>query len=191
MSAIAVPRMEDLDPLPAAPDGRVYVWGARPGSAAEAKWKRLRPGDIALIYHDGHFPLWGRVRSTARSSVIAKALWGSENDTTWECMIFFDPTEAVDASRQYVVRQLGYKDNYVPQGFEIPGSEAQARIVKKFGTPEAFARSLGKPTPPPAPRATTFDLPALDAAVKREGLELPPELLANVLGALLSGKHVV
>ena len=47
---------------------RVYAWGARPGQAAEKKWERLNPGDIALIYSDGRFPLWGRVYAKARST---------------------------------------------------------------------------------------------------------------------------
>ena len=30
-------------------ESRVFAWGARPGSAAEAKWRRLEPGDVAKV----------------------------------------------------------------------------------------------------------------------------------------------
>jgi MoxR-like ATPase len=187
VSDVSTQESAGVDMAEFAHDGRVYAWGARPGSAAEAKWKRLRKGDVALVYHDGRFDLWGRVRATAQSQVLANELWGSHDGVTWECMIFFDPVEQIDGDREYVVQKLGYKSNYFPQGIEIPKAASQALIVTEFGSPEAFARSLATTKTP----TTAFDLPALEAAVEDAGLELPPELLASLLAALVSGKHVV
>ena len=55
-----------------------------------------------------------------------------------------------------------------------------------------FVRSLGKAKPaPPAPPTSRFDLTALATATDAAGLKLTHGLLAQVLAALESGKHVI
>jgi hypothetical protein len=123
-------------------DGRVYAWGARPGSAAEQKWERLQPGDVCLVYAKGGFPLWGRVYAKARSSEVARAVWGEHKGEIWECMYFLYPVEPLGADRETVVTRLGYKEKYIPQGFEIPGERAQQQILASHPTLAHFVRSI-------------------------------------------------
>jgi hypothetical protein len=123
-------------------NGRVYLWGARPGQAAEKKWDRLNPGDVCLVYADGGFPLWGRVYAKARSRPLAREIWGEQNGETWDCMYFLYPVEALGADRQTVVKALDYKDNYIPQGFDIPREETQRAIRATHPTLWHFVRSL-------------------------------------------------
>jgi hypothetical protein len=123
-------------------DGRVYAWGARPGSAAEQKWERLQPGDVCLVYAKGSFPLWGRVYAKARSGEVARAIWGEHKGEIWECMYFLDPVELLGADRETVVTRLSYKGNYIPQGFEIPGERAQQQILVSHPTLAHFIRSV-------------------------------------------------
>jgi MoxR-like ATPase len=126
-----------------AKEDRVFMWGARPGGSSEKKWEQLNPGDVGLVYSEGRFVLWCKLYAKAFSAEVARSVWG-ENDKgdTWACLTFLDPVQEVDAPRETVVRALGYKESYVPQGFEIPSSDAQARVRGEFGSPEAFVKSL-------------------------------------------------
>src|SRR5438105_12819122 len=71
---------EDLESH--AENGRVFAWGARPGAAAEQKWSRLEPGDVALVYRAGEFRLWARLIVRARSASVAADIWGTEGGVT-------------------------------------------------------------------------------------------------------------
>jgi 5-methylcytosine-specific restriction protein B len=125
--------------------GRVFAWGARPGSAAEKKWERLSPGDIALVYSDERFVMWGQVFASGKSEEVARRVWGEdENGEVWACMMFFDPVQEVDVPRDRVFEALGYKETYVPQGFEIPSDMSQARIVDGYGSAEAFVKAISE-----------------------------------------------
>lgn len=109
-------------------DGRVYASFARPGDRGEAKWERLNPGDVCLVYANGRFPLWGRVYAKARSADVARAVWGELNDEILECMYFLYPLEELNATREDVVDALGYSESFTPQDFEIPRDEVQAQL---------------------------------------------------------------
>jgi MoxR-like ATPase len=194
-------------------DGRVRAWGARPGSAAEKKWLRLEPGDVALVYADGRFPLWGKVVAKTRNTRVARQIWGrDEKGETWALMFFLDPVEPCDVDLERFVRELGYKDNYMPRGFEIAGAEAQARIRHRYGSAEAFARSASRPSaarpvasrPPaasrpsaarpvasPAPLADRVELADVEGAVGDRDLDLAPSVVPRVVAALNSGKHLI
>jgi MoxR-like ATPase len=183
-------------------EGRIRAWGARPGSAAEQKWLRLQSGDVALVYANGRFPLWGKVVAKARDAEVAERIWGrDQNDETWALMFFLDPVEPCDVDRERFVRTLGYKDNYMPQGFEIAGADAQARIRHRYGSAEAFARSAQPEATPrlPAVRPVASRVPLTDrvesADVAREvrdrGLDLDPAIVPRVVAALNSGKHLI
>lgn len=125
--------------------GRVFAWGARPGQAAEKKWERLNPGDVALIYFDGRFPMWGRVYAKARSKQIAEQIWGESDGETWDCIYFLDPVGEIQAERDAVLNALGYSLNYTPQGFEIPNEEVQARLREEYASLTRFIDAVGSP----------------------------------------------
>jgi hypothetical protein len=133
-------------------NGRVFAWGARPGQAAEKKWERLNPGDVALIYFDGRFPMWGRVYAKARSKAVAEKLWGENDGETWDCMYFLDPVGELSASRETVLEALGYSLNYTPQGFEIPSEEVQTRLKAEYAALPRFIDVLGTNSSAPARR---------------------------------------
>jgi MoxR-like ATPase len=116
-------------------NGRVFAWGARPGANSEAKWGRLLSGDMALVYSEGKFVLSCRLVGKARSDEVARSIWGENTSgETWACMMFFDPVEEVDISVDQVRELLGYQATWVPQGFDIPGDDRQARLLERHGS---------------------------------------------------------
>jgi MoxR-like ATPase len=126
-----------------AQDGRIFAWGARPGASAEQKWERLEPGDVGLIYSEGRFVLACRVYAKEKSDEVAASIWGRDPDgSTWACMSFLEDVEEVDIALNLVVDALGYKQGYLPQGFEIPGEQVQQRIVEQFGSAQDLIAAL-------------------------------------------------
>ena len=195
-------------------DGRVFAWGARPGQAAEEKWKRLNPGDICLVYETGKFTLWGRVYAKARSGETARKIWGTDGEQSWDCMYFLDPIEPLDAPRQTVVEALGYQPNYTPQGFEIPAADTQDRLRSRYTVLANFIDSLPgpdviAPTPmtdpapivteettvlaaaPPLANTCALSVATVAEAARRRGLLMEPAVYEALVAALKSGKHVV
>jgi hypothetical protein len=139
-------------------DGKVFAWGARPGSAAETKWARLERGDWGLVYSEGQFPLAFEVFATTRSHDVALAIWGEPEGVAWECIFFMRGKTQVNASRENVVAELGYAPNYVPQGFEIPGQKVQERIYQRHGSPRALVHALaqGRDAAPSSENSTGY-----------------------------------
>ena len=125
-----------------AADGHVRVWGARPGSGSERDGK-ARPGDVGLVYSEGQLLLSVEVFAKAKSEDVARSIWGeSDEGEVSACMSFLDPVEEVDISIDALRDALGYKPNYVPQGFEIPGDDAQARIREQYGSASRLISAL-------------------------------------------------
>src|SRR6202044_571950 len=128
-------------------DGLVYAWGARPGDRAEQKWERLSPGDVCLICAgEQRFSHWGRVYAKTRSEALSRAIWGEHDGDIWECMYFLYPVATLDPPRVAVVTALGYKDNFIPQGFEIPNESVQQKVRREHSTLMQLLEGLGAPS---------------------------------------------
>jgi MoxR-like ATPase len=67
-------------------------------------------------------------------------------------MYFLDPVERLGAPREAVVEKLGYKENYIPQGFEIPGDATQQQVLASHPTLMHFVKGLAADTGPEGPR---------------------------------------
>lgn len=159
---IAIDEVERVVDLPAevrthARNGRVFAWGAQAGGNAEKKWERLESGDVGLVYSEGKFLAWCRVYAKTQSDAGARSIWGQdEGGKTWECMTFFDPVIALNVPRARVIEALGYKSNYIPQGFEIPGEDIQTRIRERFGSAQGLIESFASPRVWWVNQGTTF-----------------------------------
>jgi MoxR-like ATPase len=190
-------------------DGSVRVWGARPGNRGERTWRRLEPGDIALVYTDRRFALWGMVVAKVDNEEVAEQIWGrDERGVAWSLMFFLEPVEPCHLTLERFRLELGYKDNFNPQGFEIAGQEAQARIRRRYGSAEAFARwseeattsspPRGRAEEPVRVRPTTrpplvdrIELADVEREVHSRELELARAVVPRVVAALNSGKHLI
>ena len=104
------------------PDGRIPFWGVTPGQklANKKKWSRMGAGDIVLFAKDGTYFSRAVVAFTFHSSELAEALWGLDGKgQTWEYMYAVDEIIEMTVPYKEINPVLGYKDNYVPQGFNV------------------------------------------------------------------------
>lgn len=104
------------------PDGKIPFWGVTPGKklANRKKWSRVGAGDIVLFAKNGTYFSRAVVAFTFHSPVLAEALWGlDDNGQTWEFMYAVDEIIEMTVPYKEINPVLGYKDNYVPQGFNV------------------------------------------------------------------------
>jgi len=119
------------------------VWGVTPGKRGqnEAKWSHLVPGDVALLYHDKRIFSTGKIVLTMRNEALAASLWSrTEDGATWEYIYFLDELREIDIPVSKYNEALGYKPNYIVQGFNVH-REPQSEIVLSLlglGIEEAY-----------------------------------------------------
>lgn len=120
--------------------GGVAAWGAKAGKndVTVSTWGSMERGDWVLFYFDRHFPICGRVLVRERSPEVARRLWGSDHDRTWEYMYLIDEVREVDIPRSFAMRKLGYKENFFPRGFVRVARD----LEKDYGSIENLVAEL-------------------------------------------------
>ena len=100
-----------------------------------------------------------------------------------------DPAEDGAATKEFFAHISEYKpfEHHVPIS-ELPRLHRQNSIQEI--SEEEFERIVALGTRAP-PARRPFELDELEAAVEEAGLELPRAVLANVVAAVRSGKHVI
>lgn len=100
----------------------VAVWGvtAGRGSVNARKWRRMRLGDITLMYRKRRFFFKGEVAYKLHSPDLARELWGEREDgATWEYVFFLTDLEEIDIDVVQFNAAAGYKQSNVIQGFDV------------------------------------------------------------------------
>jgi hypothetical protein len=121
------------------------VWGSVPGPMNEPPWDKMEPGDVVLIYNNGHIRFAGEVAAKVRSSDLARFFWKeTEDKVTWELMYFIVNEEKVNVPLSKLNPLLGYKENYAPRGFTQINQEKVKEFAKNFGDILGTLKSLEK-----------------------------------------------
>tara|TARA_Y100000817_G_C16819158_1_gene528046 strand:- start:26 stop:979 length:954 start_codon:yes stop_codon:yes gene_type:complete len=106
---------------------KCLIWGVTPGSnnANVSKWNRINEGDIALFCRDKFLFAKAVVTHKTHNANLAEYLWGSDaNIQTWEYIYFLQNLEDISVSYRQFNQSVGYKSNYVPQGFNVLNEQA-------------------------------------------------------------------
>jgi hypothetical protein len=162
--------------------GAVAVWGVTHGENGQnrKKWEKLKFGDIALLYRDKKIFSQGRIAFTLNNATLASKLWSVREDgSTWENVYFLDDIQEIDVSVARFNKALGYKENYIVQGFNVYEGE-KAQILLELLEVEHEAHEAGGSIDPAALRERLRDLQALDIATpikKRQENEIFRQIL--------------
>jgi hypothetical protein len=162
--------------------GAVAVWGVTNGENGQnrKKWDKLKLGDIALLYRDKRIFSQGRIALTLNNATLASNLWSVRDDgSTWENVYFMDDLQEIDVSVTRFNKALGYKENYIVQGFNVYEGE-KAQILLDLLEVEHEVHETGNPVDPATLRARLLDLQALDIATptkKRQENEIFRQIL--------------
>lgn len=126
---------EHLEPLKSIyPSGKAAVWGLTPGKNNSKSFERLEAGDVAAFTGNGRVFAVGTITYKLQSQELARALWGeTEDGKTWEHVYFLDDVREVDVPYSALNNAVGYKENFVPQGFSILGPRRSHRALELLG----------------------------------------------------------
>lgn len=117
------------------PNGKAHIWGVTKGKdeVNANKWRRIQKGDVTFFSADRKLYTSGTVAYTIQNVELAKSLWGvNENNETWEYIYFLDNIKNHDIAIQDINRLIGYKENYVVQGFTVLSEEKSELIISEY-----------------------------------------------------------
>lgn len=112
-------------------DGKVKVWGVVESNINN--WNKISIGDISLFAANNRFFSSGVVCYKMKSNDLAEKLWGSDkSNKTWGLIYFLD--EITNLSIPYTVfnKLVGYKENYIVQGFSVLNEEKSNLFLSFF-----------------------------------------------------------
>lgn len=115
--------------------GAIPVWGVTPGkdSVNVGKWERVDPGDTALFSREGHIFASASVAAKVRNESLAESLWDRNPDgETWECIYFLDEVKQLRIPYAAFNKAVGYKPNFVIQGFNVLSAERSRALDLAF-----------------------------------------------------------
>ncbi|GHD30031.1 HNH endonuclease [Halioglobus pacificus] len=121
------------------PDGKAQVWGVTPGTtgANKKKWERIEIGDKGVFTRDGKLISQGNIQYKVHAPELAAELWGFDSEgATWEYIYFLDAPEDVDMPYPAFNDIVGYKPNFVPQGFSVLDQEKSNAYFIATGEPD-------------------------------------------------------
>jgi len=117
------------------PSGSAALWGVTPGTnnVNRNKWEKIQVGDLALFSRDGGIKATAIVTAKFHSPRLAVELWDRDADgDTWEYMYALDEVRNVDIAYPEFNAIVGYKDNYIIQGFNVLDSEKSIKFLDRF-----------------------------------------------------------
>ncbi|CAJ1001015.1 HNH endonuclease [Brevibacillus aydinogluensis] len=117
------------------PDQAIPTWGVTPGTTNGniPKWNRIQTGDITLFSGNGGIFSSAITTYKVRSKELALDLWGTDpKGQTWEYVYFLDEVKQQRISYLDFNRVVGYKDNFIIQGFSILDQEKSIRVIEAF-----------------------------------------------------------
>ena len=120
------------------PSGDLFVWGLTPGGGGRGRtqWEKISPGDVALFSWDGKFRSCGRVTVKAENADLARELWGTDDDgQTWQLLYFLTEPATCAVPYEEFNETVGYKLNYVPQGFAVLDEEKSRAVLDQLDVP--------------------------------------------------------
>lgn len=117
------------------PTGKAYVWGVTNGTTGsnEKKVKNISKGDVTLFSRKGGIFASAVTTMTFKSEPLAKALWGVDpSGNTWENIYLVEEIQSIDIPYCRLNPILGYKDNYIIQGFNVLNEELSNKLFAAF-----------------------------------------------------------
>jgi len=99
-------------------DDIAHLWG----TSVESKWKKVGPGDVALVYRRGEYIAQGRVTYTTTNIDLAEEIWNTEGNpwdesNPWKYLTFVTDIEDISLDAKEFNKLVGYDESYRPQGF--------------------------------------------------------------------------
>lgn len=113
----------------------ISVWGVTPGNGAAnvKKWERIEPGDVTLFSRERRIFSSATVVAKIHNKSLALNLWDkNSSNETWEYIYFLDELTEQNIPYEVFNDTIGYKSNFVIQGFSILDKEKSSLLFNTF-----------------------------------------------------------
>lgn len=113
----------------------IYAWGNREGT--KTQWERMQYGDTVLFYAKRKLVIAGEVYFKQESKDLALSMWPpDENGNPWRFTFFIKNLRYISIPMQAFNAIVGFKSNYIVQGFIQLKEERVESIATQFGSME-------------------------------------------------------
>ena len=125
----------DADELRAIyPDGVCSIWGVTPSEINIKKWDRITKGDVTLFSKSGGIYASGVTTYKIHNRNLALKLWNKNaKGDTWEYIYFIDEVKKLNISYSSFNKVIGYKENFIIQGFNVLDEIKSKLLFDAFG----------------------------------------------------------
>lgn len=118
------------------PEGKAAIWGVTPGKNGQNAKKFLKAtvGDVVLFARDGRIISTATLALKHNSAELARRLWSEDaNGQTWEFIYFLDEVKLTNIPYPEFNAVVGYKPNFIIQGFSVLDDGKSIRVLEHFG----------------------------------------------------------
>ncbi len=74
----------------------IFCWGAMPGKNNIRNWELMKEGDYVVCVYASHYKFISKCTGKIHSPELAKDIWGSVDNKTWEYIYFLSNPSAID-----------------------------------------------------------------------------------------------
>ncbi len=115
------------------PNGTCCIWGITPGGHNQLNWNKIDRGDVTLFSGGGIIFASGTTTYKFHNRELAEKLWGyNPKRETWEYIYFLEEIRELNIPYANFNKIIGYKSNYIIQGFTIPDEGKSLRVIRDF-----------------------------------------------------------
>lgn len=121
----------------------IHLWG----STVDSKWRAVSPGDIALVYRDGRYIAQATVVGKDDNLELAEHLWRTggnpwDPENPWRYLTFLSDVEEIEVDMESFNQLVGYKGEYIPQGFTRVSDTRIESLEDQFESVETAVNEL-------------------------------------------------
>ena len=116
------------------PENNCKIWGVTPGGNNITKWQRISKGDVTLFSNDGRIYASAITTHKLHNKDLAASLWDyNDKGQTWEYVYFLDEVRSHNIPYLNFNKAVGYKENYIIQGFGVLDEDKSKKVFEEFG----------------------------------------------------------
>ena len=110
-------------------DGQDYLgfWGVR--NVPPTTWNRIKPGALVLFFANRTAFAACRLGNKIKNQKLAEHFWEGKGTESFKYMYSIVEGREIDIPQSFVNKSLGYKENFVVQGFQVLDHEKSSLLL--------------------------------------------------------------
>ena len=110
-------------------DGQDYLgfWGVR--NVPPTTWNRIKPGALVLFFANKTAFAACRLGNKIKNQKLAEHFWEGKGTESFKYMYSIVEGTEIDIPQPFINKSLGYKENFVVQGFQVLDHEKSSLLL--------------------------------------------------------------